>query len=75
VFLEASIESLLALARCCKFMRRVFDKQKSSIFFGKRSQADPKTELKDTIGIACDALSTLQILNYIFILLVFHLNN
>jgi hypothetical protein len=54
---------------------RVFDKQKSSIFFGKRSQADPKTDLKDTIGIACDALSTLKILNYIFILLVFHLNN
>jgi hypothetical protein len=37
-------------------MRRVFDKQKSSIFFGKGCQADAKTELEDTIGIACDAL-------------------
>jgi hypothetical protein len=56
-------------------MRVKVNKLKSSIFFGKGYQADPKYELKDTIGIACDALSRLKFLNHNFILLEFRLNN
>jgi hypothetical protein len=61
VFLEASEENLSTLREVLKFYedcsgQRV-NKQKSSIFFGKGCSEDDKTNLKNIIGISCEALS------------------
>jgi hypothetical protein len=61
VFLEASEENLNTLRDVLRTYEECsgqrVNKQKSSIFFGKGCSDDVKTNLKNLIGISCEALS------------------
>jgi hypothetical protein len=61
VFLEASEENLNTLRDVLRTYEQcsgqIVNKQKSSIFLGKGCSDDVKTNLKNLIGISCEALS------------------